>query len=273
MRTKLSLLVSALAVVLVAAACGSKKDDTTSPPTPPKPSAAKNKQLKAPSTPQPGSASKKADKKTIAQLPKAGKPGEGKTPQLKGLEGKTVEEKLQIFAQDIGDFWQRGFSDTQVKFQPATVYIVTSPQQVGCDPPGSVGPNDNPFYCRSDGSLSLPVDNLTTIDQDPKFGDASVATIVGAFYGLHVENVVGLLKDRTGPEVFETAICLDGVWARSVYKRDLLDPGDLDKVGATLAAAADDSTSAKTLIKAFNAGYTTGNPGNCVQGSGSAGTG
>jgi predicted metalloprotease len=273
MRTKLSLLVSALVVVLVAAACGSKKDDTAPSPTPPKPSPAKNKQLKAPSTPQPGSASKKPDKKTIANLPKSGKPGQGKTPQLKGLEGKSVEEKLQIFAQDIGDFWQRGFSNTQVQFQPATVYLVTSPQQIGCDPPGSVGPNDNPFYCGSDGSLSLPVEKLSAIDQNPQLGDASVATIVGAFYGLHVENVVGLLKDRTGQEVLETAICLDGVWARSIYKRDLLDPGDLDKIGATLATEGGDAATANKLIKAFNAGYTTGDPGKCVQGSGSAGTG
>jgi predicted metalloprotease len=275
MRTKSSLVV-VLAVALAAAGCGSSKsvkgpNDQSSSAKPP-PAAKANKQLKAPSAPQTSSATKSPGKRTIQAL-SVEKAGKGKAPQLKGLEGKSIEEKLTIFAQDIGSFWQNGFSEAQVQFEPATTYLVSSPQQIGCDPPGTVSPTDTPFYCAQDSSLSLPVESLDRIDQNDNYGDAAVATIVGAFYGLHVENVVGLLKGRPDRAVLETAVCLDGVWARSVYKRNLLDPGDLDKIGRTLSESEGEGGSSRTLVDAFNAGYSSGDPGKCVQDSGDPGMG
>jgi predicted metalloprotease len=272
MRTKSPLLVLALATALAAAGCGSKKDET-SPSTPTAPGAAKNKHFKSPSTPQPDSATKKPNKKTIAALPRAPKPGEGKAPQIKGLEGKSIEDKLEIIATDIGNFWQKGFSTTDIKFRQVNTFILSGSLQIGCDPPGSIATTDQPFYCPADNSLILPVESLKKTDEDPNRGDAGVATIVAAYYGLHVEDVVGLLTDRPGQKVLETAICFAGVWASSVYDRGLLDPGDLDKVAATLVSGSSDSADTNALIDAFNAGYRNGKPGDCVQSNGDAGTG
>ena len=270
MRTKSPLLVLALVAALAAAGCGSKKDETT-PPVPTTPGAGKIKHLKVPATPQPASATKKPDKKTIAALPKAPKPGSGKAPQIKGLEGKSIVEKLDLTARDIGGFWQRGFSNTQVKFDRADVYILGGPYQIGCDPPGTVKPDDQPFYCPRESSLYLPVESLKATDEDPQRGDAGMAIIVASFYGFHVENVVGLLTDRPGQDVVETAVCFGGVWASSVYERGLLDPGDLDKVGATLAGGSNDANP-NALVDAFNAGYADGDPGKCVKSNGNPGT-
>jgi hypothetical protein len=60
-----------------------------------------------------------------------------------------------------------------------------------------------------------------------------------------------------------------------VYKRGLLDPGDIDKISALLQSwgGGQNTASTTSLVNAFNAGYSSGDPSKCVQSSGSPGTG
>jgi predicted metalloprotease len=259
-------LIVLLAGALSLAGCGDEKSK------PPKPSPA-NKRIKAPAKPQPASATKRPGKATIADLPKAEKPGEGQPAPLKGLEGKSIEEKLEIFAVDIGEFWQRGFSKTRIQFRPATVYIISAPQQIGCDPPGTIDENGNndyaSFYCPADSSLSLPVRQFEAIADNPKYGDVGAATHVAIGYGFHVENVAGIWDNGTDEERFFTAVCLGGVWTSSVYRRGLFDPDDAAKIGTAFREQI--APGRREVVQAFVAGFESGNPARCVQSSGDPG--
>jgi Putative neutral zinc metallopeptidase len=265
MRIRSLALIFALVAALAATGCGSSKKKTSRTGPTPTP-AAKNKQLKAPATTQPASASKKPNKKTIATLLQTKKPGKGKSPQLKGLEGKSIEEKLQIFANDIGGFWQQAFSGTQVQFQPVTVNLITQPQQTGC---GTLQPTGQftTYYCSADHTVNLSVPELTTVSQDPRYGDAVVAADVAVSFGFHVEAVTGIRTKQSDQANAETAFCLSGVWAYTVQARGLFDPGDVDKIASNFQG----NTAA--FANAFNVGLTTGDPSKCVQPSGSPGLG
>jgi len=275
-RKRIVFALALVSVVLAAAACGdSKKSKTSTTATTTTPANA-NRKLSLPRGAQPASATKKATAATLKALPPGSSAGKGAAPALKGLEGKSVPDKLEIFAGDAGAFWQKLFSSSSVQFTPATVNIITSQQTIGCNPPGTVSSDGTPNYCVDDSSINLPVDYFQRLDADPKFGDAGVLTLVGFYWGLHIENLAGLFKEQgiTGKVLATTAFCLDGVYVASVGKRSLLDPGDVDKIGATIAAGGDaPGTPAdkgigtpQELVKAFVAGADSGKPATCVSG-------
>jgi predicted metalloprotease len=262
MRMKWGILFLALAAALVVTGCGSKKKSSNNPTTTTSTSAKASKHFMAPAVKQPASATAKAKVQSLTALPKAKKAGAGgKAPQLKGLEGKSVEEKLTLFSQDIASFWQDGFTRANLKFTPATVYIITASQQVGCNPPGTVSADDKfgSFYCPTDSSLSLPVGTLTAIDSDERYGDAVVAANVAVGFGFHVLNNIGVYDTKaTSSQRLLGATCLSGVWMSDVYRRGLLDQGDLEKIASGYPDA-----NAQDQIQAFNTGY-GGDPGGCL---------
>jgi predicted metalloprotease len=260
MRMKWGILLLALAAALVVTGCGSKKK-TTSNNSSTSTSAKVNKHIKVPTVKQPTSATAKGKPQSLSALPKAPKPGTGKSPQLKGLEGKTVEDKLALFSQDIASFWQDGFTKANLKFTPATVNIISTSQQVACNPPGTINTDDKfgSFYCPTDFSVSLPVGTLTAIDGDERYGDPVVAADVAVGFGFHVLNNIGVYDTKaTSEQRLLGATCLSGVWMSYVYRRGLLDNGDLDKIASGYPDA-----SAQSQIQAFNTGY-AGDPAGCL---------
>ncbi|MDQ6915549.1 MAG: neutral zinc metallopeptidase [Actinomycetota bacterium] len=264
MRRHIALLALACAALLVVAGCGSSKktsSNTTSTKT--TAPAAANRQLTLPKASQPATASGKATAANVTAAPLSfGKPT--RRAALKGLGGKSVADKLALFAGDAGAFWQQVFTKAKLKFEPATVNVIASQQSIGCNPPGTVKSTDAPVYCVADSSIDLPVDSLSKLDQDPKFSDAGVLALVGFYWGLHVENQAGLFKKQgiTGAKITQGALCLDGIYVSSVGQRNLLDTGDLDKI-ANIVAAGGDAPGTPTdkgvgspseLVNAFNTG-------------------
>ena len=275
-RKRIVFALALVSIVLAATACGSSKKSKTSTTNTTTTPANANRKLTLPRGAQPASATKKATPATLKTLPPGSSAGKGAAPALKGLEGKSVPEKLEIFAGDAGAFWQKLFSSSNVQFTPATVNIIASQQTIACNPPGTISSTDVPLYCVGDSSINLPVDYYQKFDTDPQFGDAGVLTLVGYLWALHVENLVGLLKQQgTSPaSLIQTGFCLDGVYVASVGKRGLLDQGDVDKIGRIIAAGGDapgtpaDKAigSPQDLVKAFVAGADSGNPATCASG-------
>jgi putative neutral zinc metallopeptidase len=252
-----------LVVALAAAGCGTKKvkpassGKTTT-------TAKKNKQFKAPSRPQPASASKKPGKKTFAALPKPKKAHQANSARLKGVEGLTIEQKLTKFAGDTGSFWQDAFTRSNLQFTPATVNIIDSPVTTGC---GTTIPPDYKYatdYCSADHSVNLPVQTLNTIDQDPKFGDPVVAGDVAVSFGFHVLTLTGVNKSGVDQAaLLDSALCLSGIYMSTLQNR--FDPGDIDK----LAAGFPDSTGSS--VNAFVVGFKTVNYSKCIHPDGTPG--
>jgi hypothetical protein len=271
-RKRIVFALALVSIVLAAAACGSSKKSKTSTTDTTTTPANANRKLSLPPGAQPASATKKPTPATLKALPLPRRAGVRPTPALKGLEGKSGPDKLAIFAGDAGAFWQKLFSAANVQFAPATVNIIASQQTTPCR---TVSSTDGPVYCTGDNSISLGVDYYQKRFDDPEFGDAGVLTLVGYMWALHVENVLGLFKQKTTPAAqIQTALCLDGVYVASVGKRGLLDSGDIDKIARAAGAGGDapgtpaDQKIGTTdeLIKAFAAGADSGNPGTCVSG-------
>ena len=85
-------MVLVLVAALAVAGCGGKKHKTASTGTTAT-SGKKVKQFKAPSRPQPATATKKPGIKTLAALPKPKKLHHGTAARLRGVEGLSVEQK------------------------------------------------------------------------------------------------------------------------------------------------------------------------------------
>jgi predicted metalloprotease len=179
-----------------------------------------------------------------------------------------VADKLQLFAGDAGAFWQKVFTKAKLKLAPATVNVVASQQPIACNPPGTVKSTDPLAYCAADNSINLPVDFFTKLDSDQQFGDAGVLSLVGFLWGLHVENQAGVMKKPgiTGAKIVQGALCLDGIYVSDVGGRNLLDPGDIQKIATTVAVGGDAPGtpvdkgvgSPSDLVNAFKTGFTGG---------------
>lgn len=268
MRRNFAFLAMACAALLVVAGCGSskKKSENTTGTTSTK-SASANRKLSLPKHGQPASATGKPTAASVTSAASS-KRTSSKKAALKGVEGKSVTDKLQLFAGDAGSFWQAVFTRAKAKFDPATVNIVADQQSTPCDPPGTVKSTDQPIYCTGDSSIDLPVDFFTKLDGDPKFSDPGVLALVGFYWGLHVENQIGVMKKAgvTGAQIVQGAFCLDGIYVSNVGGRKLLDPGDLDKMANIVAAGGDAPGtptdkgvgSAQDLVKAFATGVQGG---------------
>ena len=256
-------MVLVLVAALAVAGCGGKKHKTESTGTTTT-SGKKVKQFKAPSRPQPATATKKPGIKTLAALPKPKKLHHGKSARLRGVEGLSVEQKLAVFANDTGGWWQSQFTQAGVQFTPANVNIVTAPIQNGC---GSTITPDYKYvseYCDADHSVSLPVQTLNTIDQDPKYGDPVVAADVAVSFGFHVLTIIGVNKSGADQAaVTDSALCLSGLYMSTL--QDRFDTGDIDK----LAAGFPDSSSAS--VNAFVVGFRSANFSKCVRPGGQPG--
>src|SRR2546421_9860853 len=105
-RKRIVFALALVSIVLAATACGSSKKSKTSTTNTTTTPANANRKLTLPRGAQPASATKKATPATLKALPPGSSAGKGAAPALKGLEGKSGAEELEIFAGDEGPVWQ-----------------------------------------------------------------------------------------------------------------------------------------------------------------------
>ena len=134
-------------------------------------------------------------------------------------------------------------------------------------------PNAGPFYPELDQTIFLPVRFFT--QEARAFGNAGVAVIVAHLNGHHVQNIVEIF-DQPGTKTVQTELqadCLAGVWAASVLRRGLLEPGDIGEIlgeveisgdpPGTRVTAPNAHGSSQLRQEAFYRGYNGGAPRAC----------
>jgi predicted metalloprotease len=199
-------------------------------------------------------------------------------PKIKGSSELTVEEFLDTLGNDVATFWQQEFNAAGYRFLPATQVIVTGTVSSGCDPRETISRDTgNAFYCRVDESIFLPLGFMEVIVR--AIGDTGVAFTIAHEYGHRVQDLLGILDaaDRgrfSGKNLELQADCLAGAWATSVYRRGLLEEGDLEeaarftsKIADAPGTVADDPRahgSAQERLSAFDKGYRSGDAGTCL---------
>ena len=209
---------------------------------------------------------------TLKTLPKV-TPAGGLQPKLAGLEGLSFPQKLQTFGDDVANFWGQSFKAVKVNLPPVKMVLVgTSPAMCGSS---TISTNDVPTYCGPDGSIYLPVANMSKTLEP--IGDAAVLLEVSALFGYHIEDSLGFFTAAqqgkiSGKQLRELNMCLSGVYFSSVGKRNLITSGDSAAVAKLIAAKADApgtpagnaTVTATDLTNAFVTGFKSANPGACV---------
>jgi predicted metalloprotease len=187
------------------------------------------------------------------QVP-AGVPQEQQS-QDPALDGSAQpDDELTDFTEfvfdDVQDAWADAFPEGDYERAQAVLYSGSTDS--GC---GFATSAVGPFYCPADQRVYL---DLTFFEElSSRFGapgDFAVAYVIAHEVGHHVQNLTGTneqvqRESQANPdEANELSIrlelqadCLAGVWAQSVYDRDLLEDGDLEEALRAAEAVGDDT--------------------------------
>jgi uncharacterized protein len=197
--------------------------------------------------------------------------GEPTVPAIRGSAGLTVAEWAHTVDVDVANYWQRQFNRAGYRYRPAREAIFDRRIRTEC---GRAGRSAGPFYCTLDDTIYLPVAFFDQMSQ--RFGDAAVAVVIAHENGHHVQDLLGLFDPRSNLVTAQTELqadCLAGVWAATVYRRGLLEPGDIEEILGIVDLSGDAEGvpitaqgahgSSELRLDAFDRGYEGGRPNSC----------
>jgi len=224
----------------------------------------------------------------IGQLPAAA-PATGEPPVP--AEFGEQEQFVSFVLDDIQAMWEDQYAAAGQQYQPATLVLFTGSVESGC---GFASAASGPFYCPPDQKVYIDLDffdELATRFGAP--GDFAQAYVIAHEMGHHIQTLTGVSADvrrlsaENPDKTNELSIrqelqadCLAGVWAHSIYTRDIMESGDLEEGLEAAAAVGDDRIqrelgsgrvtpetwthgSSEQRSRWFQAGYETGNPADC----------
>ena len=156
----------------------------------------------------------------------ARRPDSQSVPAIRGSAGLSVPDWIHTVDGDVASYWQKQFNDAGYRYRPATEHIFDRTAPSAC---GKASPKTGPFYCPTDGGIYFPVRFFD--DVAAPFGDAATAVVVAHENGHRVQDLLGEFGQPISSAQIELqADCLAGVWAKTVYKRGLLEEGDIGEI-------------------------------------------
>ncbi|MBT8206856.1 MAG: hypothetical protein HKN07_11485 [Acidimicrobiia bacterium] len=221
-----------------------------------------------------------------AQTPAAAPSGE--------LQGPDPDAELVDFLSfaldDMQGLWDELFRQAGSEYPEAQLALFEGSTQSGC---GGAQAAFGPHYCPADETVYIDLDFFRQLsDRYGAPGDFAQVYVLAHEIGHHVQNVIGVMDEvRTEQQANPSeanslsvslelqADCLAGIWANTVYERDLLERGDLREGLAAAAAVGDDRLqqqagqavnpeswthgSSEERVRWFEAGFESGNPDVC----------
>ena len=164
------------------------------------------------------------------------------------------EEFVSFVLDDVQAFWTQTFADSGREYRRSTLVLYErGTPTAGCGyGQAAVGP----FYCPADEKVYIDLsffDDLSRRFGAP--GDFAKAYVIAHEIAHHVQNVLGIStqvreqqQGASQEEVNDLSVrlelqadCMSGVWAHSVYGRDILESGDLQEGLGAAAAVGDDA--------------------------------
>jgi hypothetical protein len=259
-------------VVLIALVCGSCGGDDVKPRQQDTPSASTAARGKLPVyAGDPAAKRKPVGQDFLGKLARASGPeGQVRLPRIRGSAGKALADWLSIVDNDVATFWQGRLNRIGLNFTPYSQSIFRGTANTGC---GRRSQESGPAYCSRDATIYLPLVWFARTTKN--IGDAATAVVVAHENGHRLQDVMGVLDDSSlrSIDIELQADCLAGYWAASVYRRGLLEPGDLKEAftitldsGDAPGTPVDDPSahgSARQRLAAFRQGYANGAAGDC----------
>ena len=176
-------------------------------------------------------------------------------PGQEGVPGADPDAAAATFSgqvfNDTQDFWAATFADADREYREAKLVLFDTPVGSSC---GGAQAAIGPHYCPPDDTVFIELgffDELSSEFGAP--GDFAQAYVIAHEMGHHVQNVLGTSEevrrlqsqepDRANDYSIRLELqadCYAGVWAKTVYDRGMLDPGDIEEGLAAAQAVGDD---------------------------------
>ena len=197
----------------------------------------------------------------------------------------TYEAFVQKALGSTNDVWASVFAKQGLTYQKPHMVLFRDSTNSGC---GIASSAVGPFYCPADQTIYL--DETYFEELRTKFGgntgDVAQAYVIAHEVGHHVQYQLGLFDSQDTTSQYGSvqtelqADCYAGVWAYAENKNGLFANGEISQVTNAASAVGDDNIQQQTTgrvtpeswthgssaqrVAAFNKGYTTGQPGQCV---------
>ena len=219
-------------------------------------------------------------------------------PQSEGGEGLPPDadpdaelvDFMSFVLDDVQNFWSDTFQQSNIDYERAQLVLFTNSTSSAC---GGATSNIGPHYCPPDQNVYLDLEFFRELRR--RFGapgDFAQAYVLAHEIGHHVQNLLGTeaevrREQRSNPEdenelsvrLELQADCYAGVWAFTVFERDLESSGDLQEGLDAAASVGDDRIqeqagqdvnpetwthgSSEQRIEWFKRGFADGDPNDC----------
>ncbi len=225
----------------------------------------------------------------LNRVQEAPPPGQAPLPGAPDPDAELVDF-MSFVLDDVQNTWEEVFAASNQTYPRAQLVLFTGSVDSAC---GGATSAIGPHYCPLDEKVYLDLDFFR--DLEARFGapgDFAQAYVLAHEIAHHVQNVVGVMErvqqeQRANPaQANELSVklelqadCLSGVWAHTVYQRDILESGDLQEGLAAAAAVGDDRIqqqatgginpetwthgSSEQRVSWFRQGFDTGDPNAC----------
>ncbi len=196
---------------------------------------------------------------------------------------------IKVF-NDIQEFWTGVFARSGSEYRIATLVLFSGGTTSGC---GAASSATGPFYCPPDEKVYIDLeffDELAARFDAP--GDFATAYVIAHEVGHHIQTVTGIEADvrrqqqKNAKSANDLSVrmelqadCFAGVWAFTVYGRDIDESGDLDEAIGAASAVGDDRLqkqsggrvnpdtfthgTSEQRSKWFRRGFESGDPDRC----------
>ena len=219
-------------------------------------------------------------------------------PQSEGGEGLPPDadpdaelvDFMSFVLDDIQNFWDDTFTQANKNYERAKLVLFTGSTNSAC---GGATSAIGPHYCPADQNVYLDLDFFRELRK--RFGapgDFAQAYVLAHEIGHHIQNILGTeaqvrREQRSNPDdenelsvrMELQADCYAGVWAFTVFERDLESSGDLQEGLEAAASVGDDRIqeqsgqdvnpetwthgSSEQRMEWFKRGFADGDPNDC----------
>ena len=219
-------------------------------------------------------------------------------PQSEGGEGLPPDadpdaelvDFMSFVLDDVQNFWEDTFTQANKDYERAKLVLFTGSTNSAC---GGATSAIGPHYCPADQNVYLDLDFFRELRK--RFGapgDFAQAYVLAHEIGHHIQNILGTeaqvrREQRANPDdenelsvrMELQADCYAGVWAFTVFERDLESSGDLAEGLEAAASVGDDRIqeqagqdvnpeswthgSSEQRMEWFKRGFADGDPNDC----------
>ncbi|MFN2467198.1 MAG: neutral zinc metallopeptidase [Gaiellaceae bacterium] len=201
-------------------------------------------------------------------------------PNVVGSGDVGVDVFMSRMAKDASNVWEQAFRESGLRYVPAKVAVIKPGQRVRTLCGNQIVTSSfagGPFYCSADSTIFLPVVLMDKLIYQ-KYGDFSVAYAVAHEWAHRIQDLLGLLNARNQGQLLTIQIetqadCFAGIWARTAYRRGLLEKGDIQEAIKVADLIGDADGTPDTDPRAhgrsglrsawFLTGYQSGKAGDC----------